>query len=239
MALRGVASNANASAATSLSVTVSGIGGTGPQNGDVVFLFGSFGGSGTQTPTFPSGFVAIPNCTNQNNAYTFCGVYKIAGSSEPASYTVSGLVSDLHNLHCRVYSGRSATQFTATALTGVTAITNINSSTLSINGLTAAAGDDICMVLGFSVDWGTSNTLTLTPPSGFGNAITFGNGASVFTALMGAMDRVNAPAGATGTLPVPETFSQSESSNFAAFLISIAAGSQPPVSYAMPSSYVM
>jgi hypothetical protein len=115
MALRGTASQANTTSQSTVVINVSGI---GIQNNDIVLLFGLFGGGGSQSITWPSGFSAITGCANQNvNGATFACSWKLA-SSEPSSYTITPTLNDFHVAHCRVYSGRNSTQFSATQSTG-------------------------------------------------------------------------------------------------------------------------
>jgi hypothetical protein len=217
MALRGTASQGNTTSSSTVVINVSGI---GIQNGDVVLLYGIFGGGGTQTITWPSGFGAVSGCGNQNvNAGTMACSWKIA-SSEPTSYTITAGVNDFHAAHCRVYSGRNSTQFSATSLT-----TPVTGSSFPISfsetGLTAVAGDDLALVLCLD-NIGAADTLTYTPPSGFGNSgQAYGN--VTFAPAILFCDKQNVTAGSTGTLGGSCSDTNGGGADYGAYLIAIAA----------------
>lgn len=222
MALRGTASQANTVASTSNIITVGGI---GIQLNDIVLLATTWGSNATITP--PGGFSVVPNCAQVSiNAQSHFGVwYKVAGASEPSTYTATGSISDLSVSHCRVYSGRnSGSPFTtevATAPAGATLSTT--PVALTTTGLTAAAADDIVLFNSLDNGWATvgQQPYLYAAASGYANGVVAFAGVQ-FTPIIGACDKVNATAGATGTLsPTLATTATSAAINFAGFLISL------------------
>lgn len=214
MALRGTASNVVTTAATSIVVTVGGI---GIQSGDIVLLCCDF-------DTYPntitsSGFsVLVTNQQIGTDNNTGVVLWKTAGASEPSTYTISGTASDYYGVQCRVYSGRSgvvtAQQTTNLAGTGAPPVT------LSITGLTAAAGDDVVLfVVGSSTNTAASS-FSWTQPSGYGNSVVSANTVA-YTPNLYSADNVNVSAGATGTLSATPTNNGPANIGYAAFLISL------------------
>lgn len=232
MALRGIANQSNTTTSTTCVVTVSGIGGSGPQLNDIILLMINGGGGGTNTITFPSGFNTITGLTNINigaGTDTMAIVYKIGTASEPATYTVTSSANDFQTVQCRCYSGRNTTStFSATAQTNSTAAGN-TPLTCAITGLTAVANDDIVLLMGNS----NNNTVAasgcgLTVPSGWANEST-GFGAVAFSTPVYGCDFVNNSGGATGTLAPVITASTLYSVNaYAGYVISLAQGSVGP-----------
>lgn len=232
MALRGVAGQANTSTSTSVVVTVSGIGGTGPQLNDVVLFFMNGGGNfGNAALTPPSGFSAVPGISSQlvggagsqGSVRVMCW-YKVAGASEPSTYTATSDTNDFQTAEVWVYSGRNTSSpFTAVATTSNNA-TNASPITLAFTGLTAAAGDDIAVLFGNS-NWNTNApSFSVTPPSGFADSNVFFAASTAFTPPVLGFDEVNASAGATGTLGGTETFSGPTDASYGGYVLSLASG---------------
>jgi hypothetical protein len=227
MALRGVATQANTTSTTTGVVTVSGIGGTGPLSGDIVFLCVNWGGGGGATFTYPSGFAAVTNCPNANVA---CGngsgtsgiAWKLAGAGEPSTYTVTSTQNSWGTVHCRVYSGRAASPFVVAPVATGPVGSVVQPVTLSITGLTANAGDDVVLFVPNQSLPNTTDTLSFTPPTGFGNSsIAVAAGVSFSAAIM-ACDYVNYPGGATGTLGGTLNDTEGHTTGYEAYLISLA-----------------
>jgi hypothetical protein len=221
MALRGTAGQANTAAASSCVVTVSGI---GIAAGDIILLLYASGGGGTLTLSFPSGFNAISGCADgacAASATSTTGVrYKVATGSEPTTYTCTSGVTDWMSLQCRVYSGRSATQFTATQETsGASAATPV---TYAISGVTASSHDDVCVLIGGSPNNNSSGTSTYTPPTNFANGLETVSLTNQFSPILASSDDVNVSSGATGTLGGSMTFSTSQNYAYRAYLVSMA-----------------
>src|SRR5579859_355228 len=114
MAWRGSAGASTGTGASTFSITVSGIGGVGPQSGDVVILTGiaTSSTSGTPFTTTCPGFSTIigPTQLTSSNCTQFA-LIKTAGSSEPASYTITvsgtGSGSATWAVQCNCFTGRS------------------------------------------------------------------------------------------------------------------------------------
>lgn len=224
MALRGFANQFNASASTSAVISVGSI---GIAANDYVILFINGGGAGNNTYTFPSGFNAIGSLTNINVNAGYCtlGVAaKIAGGSEPSTYTISSSSNDFQTAHCRVYSGRNTSSpVTAVAQTASSTPANFPIS-VSMTGLTAAASDDVVLLLGCTGNGsGATETQSLTGPTGFAHQGA-GDAQVQFSGPIAYADYCNNPGGATGTLSA--TWSSSLNGNglaYGGYLISLAA----------------
>jgi hypothetical protein len=108
-ALRGTAATANSSTASSISVTVSGIGGSGPQLNDIIIIFIEGGGGSSQTFAYPSGFSAIPGLSNiaLTTGNTVGVAYKIGTGSEPSSYSIGYSTTDYLAARVWCFSGRN------------------------------------------------------------------------------------------------------------------------------------
>lgn len=221
MALRGTAVG-TASPGATVSVSVAGI---GIQSGDIVLLCGDFGGGAALTPTFPSGFSPISGLSNFTTDFnqTSSIAYKVAGASEPSTYTVTPGATDNHELQCRVYSGRAGTG-TFTATQSSTGGFSTPPYLVSATGLTAAAADDVVI---FTIAGANSSatTWTYSAGSGFANAALASTTGS-FQGAVGGSDAVNVSAGATGT--IGGTFTATNSpGNYYNYVMSIALGSGP------------
>ena len=224
MAYRGGAVAPAGGTESSITVTVSGI---GIQSGDIVVLFGVFGGGGTLTPTFPTGFSAIPglstvNCNNQ----TMAAAYKVAGSSEPSSYTVTPGSNDYLSLLCAVWSGRNTSSpFTAVATTVGTNTSSLP-QTLSVTGLTAALSDDIGMFVGMA-GTGNGQSYSFTPPSGYSNG-QISTAAVYYNPAAASATNLSVSAGATGTLGGSINASGGANTTYGGYVLSLAAGGGGP-----------
>jgi hypothetical protein len=200
-AFRGSAGQANATASTTVTVTVSSI---GIQNGDIVLFFMN-ANTASGTLTQPTGFSAVPGISQNIISNTVSMVwYKVAGASEPSTYTATSSASDIHTGEVRVYSGRNtASPFTAVATTAEAFLTSPGS--IALTGVTAALGDDVVWLVGNASGSGVA-TPALTNPSGFANQNIFYD-ATAFSPPILSCDSVNVSAGATGTLTGTETWS--------------------------------
>lgn len=190
------AQHANTAAATTCVVDVSGL---SIQNGDIVVALFASGGV-TPTLTFPSGFSAISGCPQKdlsgNGGNTRVAVASKIASGEPSTYTFTSSATDFLSAMVRVFSGRSATQFSATNSTQVAAASI--SLTYAISGVTAVQGDDICLLIGGSAD--NTTTFTYTPPAGFTNGLIGCSQSTSFSPILTGATLANASAGATGSL---------------------------------------
>ena len=198
MAFRG---SADGTSATALCVV--NVAGIGIQNGDIVLLCAI--GNPPATPAFPVGFNTPTGLSNGSVAGDSSGTTSIAwkvASGEPTSYTVTGFnASGNAAVQCRVYSGRAASQFTATSQTATSANFNYPGA-FSLTGLTAAAQDDVCAFVCVSGIGSTGHTYSLSVvPTGFANTdFTQNNNAFPYFPYIVGIDDVNVSAGATGAI---------------------------------------
>lgn len=218
MALRGKASAAVASNTTA-SVNVSSI---GIQPGDIILALVAGGGGGTNTYTYPSGFVAVPGLANQANSQATQGIaYKVADGSETTTLAVVSSVTDFLTVQMRVYSGRNtASPFTAVAVSG----NNFADSgvALTVGSVTAAAADDaVIFVASAAYDGSTSESYA--PPTNFANGDCI-FALAQFSPVIAACDWVNAPSGATGTAGGTITAVGRTGLTYCGFALSLAQG---------------
>ena len=218
MALRGIAGISNSSTNATITVNVVSI---GIASGDVVLLCIQGGGSTSNTFTYPTGFTAITGLANHavGSQSTQGIAMKVAGASEPSTYAVTSSSTDFESLVCRVYSGRSGTVTAAVATAS-----NFGTSpvTMTLTGLTAAAGDDIVYFIATEDYQGT--TPTYGPPSGFANGnVQFT--ATTFSPILLSCDNVGAAAGGTGTAGGVLTEGVLTGLAYSGFQLSLAQGS--------------
>ena len=204
MALRGFTSAWTTTSATSASITYAGA--QNIQVGDLIILDTVYRTGGFHPVTDPSGFTPGANLTppladeNLGTANHHIAV-KIANSADAGTptYTQSGSYTGSWSQQLRVYYGRVNTSvaaaFSNTAATAVGA-SGSTPYTYDITGVTALAGDDIVVLTGspFLTAYALSAAI-----SGYGN-LSVAQYVSGSKAFIGGLDRVNAPAGATGTL---------------------------------------
>ncbi len=227
MALHGTASQASSSGGgTSIVVTVSGI---SIAAGDIVLLAALWGTPTGNVLTFPTGFAAISGLSDVaiNGSSLFAVRSWVASGSIPSTFTVSSNKSDVGELACLVYSGRNqSATFTATHATAAASSSpTVETYMLSVTGLTAAAGDDVVMLNGYDAGWPATNQqpYSLTVPTGFAHGHAFYGGFQ-FDPLITTADKVNASAGATGTLApsLVMTTNNGGAITYASFLLALA-----------------
>lgn len=169
----------------------------GVQVGDIVVIAILSNGSTTRTYTWPSGFteqarLGAPGAIAHDD--TIAIATKVATGSEPASYSITQSTAAAALLVCGAWAGRETTAPVTFATTTVAA-GGATSVTITLNGGTAAAGDDLIWFGGLS----QSNTAwTMTPPSGYatdGNVSHANNSNQI---LVASKDGVSA--GATGSI---------------------------------------
>ena len=209
MALRGVGGASSTSAVTSIAVSNSNLTGTTPQSGDIVLIFGVWGGGSTKNVTStgfapPSGFDIIK--LNLSGNIFFC-LYKVAGASEPSTYTISnaGAPGDYVSAICRSYSSESATQFNTISGGFLGSTTSPGSSTnLPVNAVITTAISDLVVIAGVGNQISNGQLVssqTWTPPSGFGNSYIQTNDTTVsFSPVTMSADKLAVASGNTGTL---------------------------------------
>ncbi len=209
-------------AVQSVTVTLS----SAPPSGDIVVFCANQSGVPTGTFIWPSGFSAISGLSNIDNINSNDAIgcnYKVAGASEPTSYSVSGGSGAYTSGVIYVLSGRNTTSpFGAISSTGPIAHANFP-ITLAVTGVTAASGDDVIEYIGFGGSYQTSDTFTFTAPSGFTNAgATYGT--TSYTPLAAYCAKANA-SGATGTLGGTMTDTANTGAAYAAYVIAVAPAS--------------
>jgi hypothetical protein len=223
--LVGSASQANTTSSTTCVITH----GLTILTNDVILLYIDGGGSGTNTYTWPSGFGVIPGISNVDIAsgFTTLGMnYKIAGGSEPSSYTITSSSDDFQTGHIRVYRGRNVlAPFTAVA---TTASTGVGAWPIAVaaNGLTSASGDDIVLLLGATGN-STPTSPVLTGPTGFIDQGSLYGGVT-FSPVIAFADLIMSSGGPTGTLSA--TWSNSGSGGplaYGGYVLSLAANPTP------------
>lgn len=197
MSLRGTASSVNLATGNTCVINVGRI---GIQADDLVLLFCTIGGGVGSTFSCP-GFTVEPNSprTGAGGGGEAACLTKIAGQSEPPTYTVSATTSDFFTVQARVYSGRSGVITTSASyaiVSGLATPTDLS----TVSGLTAAAGDDVAFigwVLGGSAGMGT---ITYTPSAGYGDGVVSYIDISTFTQGVIASDLLNVAGGGIGTI---------------------------------------
>jgi hypothetical protein len=236
MATRGIATQVNLTSSTTVVVTVSGIGGIGPQLHDLLLATLVMGGGGADTVTPPSGWSAIPGYTVINlgsGQATQRGYYKIATASEPTTYTFTVSINDFHSCLISCHSGRNITSpFTAINL-GTPVASASPPVSFSSSGVTTATGDDVVEHIGVNaLGFSGGQVLTYTPPSGFGNA-TAPNPTVSFSETFCYCDKQGVVAGPTGTIGGTLNNTGGGSANYAIIVMSLAAGVpvSPPVAF--------
>jgi hypothetical protein len=229
-ALRGVASQANTTSATTCVVTVTPI---GIQLGDIILFYGVGAGSGTATLTFPTGFARPSGITKTNGGATgntFDVAFKVATSTEVSAttLTMTSNQNDFQTCHIRVYSGRNTTT-PFTAVNQVSVTTQVSPPVaFSVPGVTAAASDDIALVFGIN-NTSATDTISITPPSGFANGGGLHGAGAGFSQNAAFCDFVNNSGGATGTLTGSLNNTSAGVMGYGAFVISLAAAGGGPV----------
>lgn len=155
--------------------------------GDIVNLF--INASNNHTISVPSGFTQYANLTNTGGVIS--AFWKVAGGSEPSTYstTISGL--DIWDIACTTHSGRNSSQSMSPQTTTGSGNPSV---TLTIPAITAAANDDLIAVYAASQVNITPGTLSSTP-SGFTLQQTAGGNYNALTVC--TKDGVSA--GSTGT----------------------------------------
>jgi hypothetical protein len=180
-----------------------------PQPGDIILLCGTapvgslptWSISGSTFAAVPStaGMTDIPASQGDGSGQIF---YRICDGTE-TTLTIGIGSSQLYTVSARAYSGRSTTTpFLVTPITegpGGEVVTPCTLSTIA-TGITGNSGDDIVFFGMIGALNSTSDTVTFTAPTGFGNSVLETNSAVEFLLPIASCDYVNYPGGATGNL---------------------------------------
>lgn len=220
MAFRGEAHQINTSVASSCVINVASI---GIQNGDVVLINVIEGGGGSAVFS-STGFATVANTAIASGGVNSQAFSKVAGASEPSTYTVLSTVSDLMAATVRVYSGRSGAITTSLLFNGFVS-TGPSPLTLPSTTIVPAAGDDLAF-LGTIEDSGDLGTMTYTPGAGFANGTLGISVGSSFTNGVYGSDEVNVASGSASFAAGQLTSTGGSITAFGCF-ISLAVGSVP------------
>ena len=213
MALKATFSQANTGVSTTCTVPVSGI-----AAGDyIVFCAGSGGGT-TNTFTFPTGFTQpLPN-QNVSTVNTGAIAVKVATGTEGSSLSFVSSSNDYQTGLIRVYSGRSGV-ITASAASGT-----FGNSPLTLTGtaITAAAGDDVCIMVNAKFYDPTNNAYT-GYVAGYSDGLLLNNSVQ-YSPVIVTEDAINVAAGnfaTNGTL----SWTGGGSVGYSTFILSLAKAS--------------
>jgi hypothetical protein len=219
--LENIGSVGTSSATTIATGTLS----SAPPSGSIVLIAISQGGNGTGAATI-SGFATVPGLSvlslPASAASHLTILYKVAGASEPTSYTATLNSANFAATGCWVFTGRSTGSiFTAvnSAVAGAVAATPLS---IAITGVTAAAGDDVLWVSALSNSQGNGYPgPSFTPPSGLSNALTETSTTSFTVGLVGATE-TGVTAGSTGTLTGTMAYTGGGSNSWGGYVLSLA-----------------
>lgn len=131
---------------------------TGTANGHLMFA-ALFYYSPTSITTVPSGWIAIDSATD-SNADRLQLYYKVAGSSEPATYTWQFDAGTYHAIVVATYDSMNAAPLDVPS-----AQFNGDSSTVTAASVTTTAANDLLLFVGGSS--ALSGAISASPPSGF------------------------------------------------------------------------
>jgi hypothetical protein len=145
---------------------------------------------GTGTINTPSGWTLISSAT-RSTILRVATFYKVAGGSEPASYTFDGWSSVSSAAAVSAYSGVDNA-----APLDVNGVGNGNSSTPTAPDVTTTA--DNCMVIGLAGN-DRADRGPYTPPTGYTERCDQTGGLFASGAHISTADIIQATAGATGT----------------------------------------
>jgi hypothetical protein len=184
-----------------------------PPQGSIIIAVYACGGNGTGVYTCssfpfsatPVGLLTMPG----GNAEKLYAGYRIAGASEPSSYTfATGSSSNYISITIYVLTGRNVASLFTTS-SSVTAAGTTSPVSIAIPTMTAAAGDDMLWI-GSTTELGL--VMTFNVPSGLGFATT-GNayvnntgGTSGNQPSIGTTVSANFAGGATGTMTGTEAW---------------------------------
>ncbi len=234
MALRGTTSYASSAAGTSGTITYAGA--NAIQAGDVIVAIVYQQLSGIAAYTDPSGWtpgssISLPD-TRIGSGNNYHVAVKIAGSADAGtpSYTWSTAYSGYWMIQLRVYSGRVNSSISAAFPNNVATPAGASGNTpyaYSLTGLTANAGDDLIAAV-VTNGSGGSNLGSATAISGFSNAISSIDVGGALGGVVMSLDKVNAAAGATGTLTASITTTSAETITPIGFVMALPQAAAAP-----------
>jgi len=209
----------SAGAATSVAVTTTSAAAGAPSgfvaNDILILVLSSDANASTASP--PSGFTQLikDTWTTPDGQVMFLWWKRAAGSD---SLTVTGMSASASKLlRCFAWSGRDTVNPPVISTSALNQSSNASPTTLTANGVTALAGDDLFWFGALDVN-AASATNTFTQPTGYTS-----QGSSVDTVdhfnVIAAANKDNVGAGATGT--VSGTLTHSGSAGWDALLVRI------------------
>lgn len=203
---------------------------TAPANGYIVVVVITQGGNGNGTMT-SSGFSAVTGTsllTSTTNAFYMSALYKVAGASEPTSYTFTSNSNNWMASQIFVLSGRNtSTPFTfGVGTTGGAA--GASPASMALNAGTSAANDDIIWVGGVS-NSAVAPTLTVpSTPSGFGSSLVTSFTTSGFTPSIASCVNQGYGGGTNSTITGSQAWTGGGNRDWLGFAISVAAAASNP-----------
>jgi hypothetical protein len=231
MARRGSLTFANTTlAANTGAITISsGWTGSTPSPGDQILLIYCISKSTANPtvtgPTVTSAVTDMNVVCSQGTTTLGVKIWKWTGSETTIQLATSG--TNFYAIALLAYSGRASSPLLVTpAITGPVGVGGGTPQSLSITGLTANAGDDLVLVIGGNQTNSTTDSYSLTAPSGYGNTINTEAAATNLVTQHGTADKQNVSAGATGTLTGSLANTGGEGIAYGGWLISLA---QAPV----------
>jgi hypothetical protein len=227
----------NASSASGNSNSVSVSKPTGLTAGDVQYFRIDVDGSGATIGT-PSGGatwtqVGTTQSVTNGDGQTVALFRQIAGSSEPASYTVSVPTGNWVG-NIVAYSGADGTtpQDTFSVNNPNSASPPASAITLTGTGITTANANETVLFFG-GVDWDSSSAMTWTAPSGFTSRSAVNPAGNFCNSLIA--EKIFTSAGATGNITATGTLAGAHG-NFVAFVVALKDAAQGAALQATASS---
>lgn len=167
--------------------------------------------------TFASGFAVLnTDSIATPDGQTFKLAWKLAAGGD--TLTITGMTSSSKVAQCSAWSGRDTGNPPVTATSATNSSSNASPTTVTSNGVTAIASDDLAWFVGLDTSI-ASATNTLTPPTGYTNQGS-GNDSLNFSPIALA-NKDNVSAGATGT--VGGSITHSGNAGWGAYLVRIPA----------------
>lgn len=237
MALRGMSGAYSTTSVSTFSITYAGA--NAIEVGDLLILVSGNNAGGTSpVTTEASGFtsgssiglsdIVIDSGTDLHIAVKIATAADVGTPTYTTDWQNPGYIAQ----QIRAYSGRVnssiAAAFGNVASTAATSSHSTTPWTFNQTGITALGGDDIVAVTAENIyTSGSSGTTYGASISGFSDGLVTYDSAPVHPPIIAGLDKPNASAGATGTLPVALSSSGSVQTDAAGFTLSLPAASAP------------
>lgn len=186
---------------------------------DILLIVVSIDGTGVSI-TWPSGFAQLYASTLTMDGQQVFLAWKRAVGGDSLALSRSGTAGQSSWVaQCFAWSGRDTTNPPVGSTAATNSSSNASPTTLTANGVTAVAGDDLVWIGGLDANAGTLSS-TFTSPSGYtSQGVTIDTADQFDVFAVATSDAVSA--GATGT--VSGTLTHSGTAGWAAYLIRIPA----------------